>query len=125
HSAPMSQPKISNALTLPVILLAGFGDEDAAEARALLAGECRVATARSARQEAAVLCLGPLLSPIEARHLVSETEALVLLTAAGPEPAMFQDLIDADRLFYLSPGKLSPPDLTALVRAAVESGRPA
>jgi len=115
----------SAAQALPLVLLAGFEEQEAGEMRALLAGDCQVATARSAREEAAVLCLGPLLSPIEARHLISETGALVLLTAAGPDPAMFQDLIDADRLFYLSPGELSPPDLTTLVRAALESGRPA
>lgn len=113
----------SEARTLPLIVLAGFGDEEAAAVRTLLAEDCRVTTARSARQEAAVLCLGPLLSPIEARHLVSETGALVLLTAAGPEPAMFQDLIDADRLFYLSSGEPPPPDLAALVRAALERRR--
>jgi multidrug resistance efflux pump/GAF domain-containing protein len=105
---------------VPLVLLVGFGDEEAAELRTLLADDCRVTTARSARQEAAVLCLGPLLSPIEARHLVSETGALVLLTAAGPEPSMFQDLIDADRLFYLSPGAPPPVDVAALVRAALD-----
>jgi membrane fusion protein (multidrug efflux system) len=145
-------------LTVPLVLLAGFTGEDAAEVSALLAGECRVSTVRSARA-VAVLCLGPLLSPIEARHLIAETawaaggrrysrpeaggtsnagvppavpaasrrrdEPLVLLTAAGPEPAMFQDLIDADRLFYLSPGELPPRDLAALVRAALERPRTA
>jgi biotin carboxyl carrier protein len=110
----------SESLTDPLILLAGFDDRDAAGLCELLAGDCRVTTARSASREAAVLCLGPLLSSIEVRHLISETDAVVLLTAAGPEPAMFQDLIDADRLFYLSPGEPRPADLAALVRAALE-----
>lgn len=106
----------------PLVLLAGFDEDAAAEVRALLAGECRVTTARSAR-EAAVVCLGPLLSPIEVRHLVSGTGPLVLLTGAGPDPAMFQDLIDADRVFYLSPREPAPRDLAALVRAALARRR--
>lgn len=113
----------TDALTLPLVVLTGFGEEEASAVRTLLAVDCRVTTARSARQEAAVLCLGPRLSPIEARHLVSETGALVVLTAAGPEPSMFQDLIDADRLFYLSSGEPPPLDLAALVRAALERRR--
>jgi membrane fusion protein (multidrug efflux system) len=113
---------------LPLVLLAGVGEEEAAEVHALLAGECRVTTARSARalsgREAAVLCLGRMISPIEARHLVAEMgDAAVLLTAAGADPAMFQDLIDADRLFYLSTGEPAPWDLATLVRAALERRR--
>lgn len=115
----------TDAPALPLVLLIGFDDGQAAEAGALLAAECRVARARSARQEAAVLCLGPQLSPIEARHRISETGALVLLTGAGPEPAAFQDLIDSDRLFYLSAGELRAPDLAALVRAALAHRRAA
>ena len=115
---------------LPLVVLAGFGEQQAAELRALLETECRVATARSARdarsaEKTAVLCLGPLLSTIEARHFITEAGdpnqggPLLVLTAAGPDPAMFQDLIDADRLFYLSPGEPPPADLAALVRAAL------
>lgn len=113
-------PRIAASETpaVPLIQLAGFAERDAAEVSALLAGECRMTTARSTRA-VAVLCLGPLLSPIEARHLIAETDALVLLTGAGPEPAMFQDLINADRLFYLSSGELSPRDLSTLVRSAL------
>jgi membrane fusion protein (multidrug efflux system) len=120
----------SAARALPVVVLAGFGEQQAAELRALLETECRVATARSARdarsaEKTAVLCLGPLLSTIEARHFIAEAGdtddggPLLVLTAAGPDPAMFQDLIDADRLFYLSPGEPPPADLAALVRAAL------
>lgn len=128
------------ASTVPrpaVVLLAGFGEQCAAELRVLLVEHCHVAAARSARevllalsnQDVAVVCVGPLLSPVEARHVIAELEdaaggaPLVLLTAAGPDPAMFQDLIDGDRLFYLSPGEPPPEDLAALVRAALE--RPA
>ncbi len=123
----------SEARVLPLVMLAGFGEEQAAELCALLERECRVATARSARDarlarpadKAAVLCLGSLLSTIEARHLIGGAGdpdgggPLLVLTAAGPDPAMFQDLIDADRLFYLSPGEPPPADLAVLVRAAL------
>jgi GAF domain len=115
---------------MPLVLLAGFREQEMAELRALLAGHCRVTAARSTReaslalhQDVAVVCLGPLLSPIEARHVVAELEDAaphILLTAAGPDPAMFQDLVDADRLFYLSPGEPPPGDLAALIRAALE-----
>jgi membrane fusion protein (multidrug efflux system) len=121
-----------------VVLLAGFGEQETAETRALLAGHCQVTAARSAREvllalsgnEVAVLCVGPLLSPVEARHVVAQSEdadggaPLVLLTAAGPDPAMFQDLIDGNRLFYLSPGEPPPEDLAALDRAALEHRTP-
>lgn len=123
----------ASARRMPLVLLAGFGEQETAQLRALLAGHCRVTAARSPReaplaryQEVAVVCLGPLLSPIEARHVVAELDEdaggtpHVLLTAAGPDPAMFQDLVDADRLFYLSPGEPPSRDLAALVRAALE-----
>lgn len=115
---------------MPLVLLAGFGEEEAAELRALLAGHCRVTAVRSLREtppalyeDVSAVCLGPLLSPIEARRAVAELEDAapqILLTAAGPDPAMFQDLVDADRLFYLSPGEPPPRDLAALIRAAIE-----
>jgi len=130
-----SRARDSEARALPLVLLAGFGDPQAAEMRALLPASCRIATARSAREvvlalsvgeSVRVLCLGPRLSAIEARHVVAEigvaasVAPLVLLTAAGPDPASFQDLIDADRLFYLSSGEPPPQDLAALVRGALE-----
>ena len=126
----MSFPRLApgDARNLPLVVLAGFGEHEAAEIRALLAEDCRVATARPPRGEAtAVLCLGAQLSPIEARHWIAEAGAgpLVVLTAAGPDPAMFQDLIDVDRLFYLSPGVPPPGDLAVLVHAALDRLRAA
>ncbi len=126
----------SGAQILPLVLLAGFAEPEAAELRSLLEDECRVATARSlpdARTalqgmeagEVAVVCLGRLISPFEARALLEGTPEpagsypLVLLTAAGPDPALFQDLIDEDRLFYLSQGELPPRELSELVRSAL------
>ncbi len=118
---------------LPLVVLAGFGEQQAGELRALLEAECRIAAARSPRDarlalpagKAAVVCIGSLLSTIETRHLIAEAGdpsqggPLLVLTGAGPDPAMFQDLIDADRLFYLSPGEPPPADLAPLVRAAL------
>ncbi|HET8772905.1 MAG TPA: GAF domain-containing protein [Thermoanaerobaculia bacterium] len=115
---------------LPLVVLAGFGEQQAEELAGLLETECRIAAARSARdarlaRPAAVVCIGSLLSTIETRHLIAEAGdpgqggPLLVLTGAGPDPAMFQDLIDADRLFYLSPGEPPPADLAALVRAAL------
>ncbi|HYC92890.1 MAG TPA: GAF domain-containing protein [Thermoanaerobaculia bacterium] len=130
----VSEVPAAAAQALPLVLLGGFGEREAAEMRALLSDDCRVVTARSARElslallrdEPVVLCLGQHLSPIEARHAIAQMDEaagvapLVLLTATGPDPSMFQDLIDEDRLFFLSPGQPPPQDLAALVRAAVE-----
>jgi hypothetical protein len=129
-------PRTPASVAPRLVLLAGFGDDDAAAMRALLAGHSQITAARSSHdvlvalssRDVAVVCIGPLLSPIEARHAIAALEdapggrPLVLLTAAGPDPAMFQDLVDADRLFYLSPGEPPPADLAALVRAALERG---
>jgi len=121
----------SGAQLPPLVLLAGFGEPETAELRSLLEGDCRVATARSLAEartalqdrQVAVLCFGRLLSPLEARSLLQTIPAsgypLVLLTAAGPEPELFQDLIDEDRLFYLSQGELPPRELSELVRSAL------
>jgi hypothetical protein len=126
----------SGAQLLPLVLLAGFGEPEAAELRSLLEDGCRVATARSLPEarlalqgkEVAVLCLGKLLSPVEARSLLETApdpagSPLALLTAAGPDPELFQDLIDEDRLFYLSQGELPPRELSELVRSALERRR--
>ena len=45
---PLKHFPPSKTLPLPLVVLAGFGDEEAAEVRALLADDCRVTTARSA-----------------------------------------------------------------------------
>ncbi|MEA2562920.1 MAG: hypothetical protein QOH06_4424 [Acidobacteriota bacterium] len=127
----------SGAQILPLVVLAGFGEAETAELRSLLEDDCRVATARSLPEartalqgkEVAVLCFGRLLSPLEARALLEAMSAqagsypLVLLTAAGPEPELFQDLIDEDRLFYLSQGELPPRELSELVLGALARSR--
>jgi multidrug efflux pump subunit AcrA (membrane-fusion protein) len=122
------------AARTPLVLLAGFEAAAVAELRALLPGACEVRSAESrdevrrtlAGREVAVLCLGPLLAAAEARELAAHaTEGgatRVLLTAAA-DPLRFQDLIDEDRLFYLSPGPLPPGDLCELIRGALTPSR--
>lgn len=128
----------SGAQIPPLVLLAGFGEPETAELRSLLEAGCRVAAARSLAEartalqgrEVAVLCLGRLFSPLESRALLESMSApaasypFVLLTAAGPEPELFQDLIDDDRVFYLSQGELPPRELSELVHSALERRRP-
>lgn len=120
------------APALPCVLLAGFMAEEAGELSRRLEGCCEMETATGpeearsalAGRPVAVLGLGPLLSPAESRELAHQTPGaaapLVLLTAAGPDPGLFQDLIDEDRLFYLSLGALPVAELAELIRSALE-----
>jgi membrane fusion protein (multidrug efflux system) len=125
------------ARSLPVVLIAGFEEGEGRELRRLLEGDCEVETAPALREaqrvlashDVAVLCLGGLLSPDEAQDLVGQAPGVadgstfVLLTSVGPSPERFQDLIDEDRIFYLSQGKLPLPDLSDLIRSALERRR--
>ncbi len=123
----------------PVVLLAGFDASEVAACRRLF-HDVRIEVAeaddedagilsRLARQEVAVLCLGPRISGLRARHLLDEavrvslTPTLCLLTAAGQNPSLFQELIDEDRLFYLSLAPIPPADLEPLVRSALARAR--
>ena len=130
----------AGAPALPLVLLAGFEAGAAAELRRLLGGAADVAVAASvpeaggtlAGREVAVLCLGPLLSVAQAKDLAARAAGgdaapgpRVLLTAAGADPALFPELIDADLLFSLSPGPLPAADLCDLLRGALaRAGRP-
>jgi biotin carboxyl carrier protein len=125
------------ARSLPVVLLAGFEAGEGRELRRLLEGDCEVETASTLREAqaaidseaVAVLCLGGLFSPEESQDLVGRTPGVadgstfVLLTSVGPSPERFQDLIDEDRIFYLSQGALPLPDLSELIRSALERRR--
>lgn len=133
-------------LERPLVLLAGFEPAEAEACRRLLGDEAGVhlveaADAASAadverevlrrleREQVAVLCLGPGLSGLKARHLLDaavaagRAPALSLLTAAGPDPTLFQELIDDDRIFYLSAAPVPLGDLEALLRGALERSR--
>jgi multidrug resistance efflux pump len=97
------------------ILVAGSGEE----ALRLLGG-----------QPAAVLALGAGISGDHARRLIEDAaetpgaaHRLNLVLAGGPEPGLFQDLIDTDSLFYLSQEPVPPADLIALLRSAANRWR--
>jgi hypothetical protein len=77
------------------------------------------------QHQRAVLVFGPGLS---ATGVTAVLDALapasctsIVLGATGV--AAFQELIDADRLFYLSRGELSPRDLDALIDSALQVPR--
>src|SRR5262245_41992256 len=63
--------------------------------------------------ERALRLNGRAASPPEAEPRVH------LVLAGGPDPSLFQDLIDRDRLFYLSQEPVPSSDLIALLRSAV------
>ncbi len=66
------------------------------------------------------------MSGERARRLVEEAETIPaalgrmnLVLAGGPDPSLFQELIDGDCLFYLSQEPVPSADLMALLRGAV------
>jgi membrane fusion protein (multidrug efflux system) len=76
-------------------------------------------------QPIGVLALGAAVSGDRARRLLEEADKtpdaetrLNLVLAAGPDPTLFQDLIDRDRIFYLSQEPVPAADLMALLRSA-------
>lgn len=97
------------------ILVAGSGDEALRLLKSQIVG---------------VLALGTGIPGERALRLIEdarETPAAVhrvnLVLAGGPEPSLFQDLIDADSLFYLSQEPVPPADLIALLRSAANRWR--
>ena len=76
-------------------------------------------------QSIGVLALGAAVSGERARRLLEEAEStpgaearLNLVLAGGPDPTLFQELIDRDRIFYLSQEPVPAADLMALLRSA-------
>jgi biotin carboxyl carrier protein/GAF domain-containing protein len=133
----MTVASLRPASGMPLVLLAGFDAAEAESCRRLLRGQAHVeavedgdeARARLASRRVSVLCLGPGISGLRAKRLLDESaraspvSTLHLLTAAGPDPTLFQDLIDEDRIFYLSSEPVSRMDLAALVESALERSR--
>lgn len=70
----------------------------------------------------AVLCFGPDASPAEVKATLDALQqcATIVLAADGAI-GEFQELLDSDRLFYLSRGALSERDLAALIESAADS----
>jgi hypothetical protein len=129
---------IRTAEAEPAILLAGFSDAETEAQRRRFGGDVRVEAARTEgevvarfeRGEVAVLGLGPGFSGLPARHLLEtlrerfpESRTLHLLASGGPDPAVFQELIDEDRIFFLSLQPLGGEDLSALLESALSRFR--
>jgi multidrug efflux pump subunit AcrA (membrane-fusion protein) len=75
-----------------------------------------------------VLCFGPGCSAEEVQAALGELEreapgapCLSVVLAGTSDLADFQDLVDDDRLFYLSRGSLSDRDLAGLIASAAET----
>jgi hypothetical protein len=114
------------------VLLAGWGvaaDGLSAELRrrGLPARTANVASlsALAARGETTVLALGPELRPgaaLEALRDIVRADArrawVVVVLASGDEPELFQELVDQDRIFFLSSGPPSTVDTADLLAAA-------
>lgn len=90
------------------------------------------ALAAAATERVEVLCLGPETAGAAARDLLVALEEgggdrsthrsarRHLVFAAGPELEIFQSLVDADRIYYLSQAPPPEADAIAIVRSALD-----
>jgi membrane fusion protein (multidrug efflux system) len=114
-------------------LLAGFDSETVEaclrhlgpELHLLVAGSEGEALRLLGAQPIGVLALGAAVSGDRAKRLLEEADStqgaetrLNLVLAGGPDPTLFQELIDRDRIFYLSQEPVPAADLMALLRSA-------
>jgi multidrug resistance efflux pump len=119
--------------TVPTALLTGFDSETVEACLRHLGPELHLLVADSegealrllGAQPIGVLALGAAVSGDRARRLLEEADKtpdaetrLNLVLAGGPDPTLFQDLIDRDRVFYLSQEPVPASDLMALLRSA-------
>ncbi len=124
------QWRIRLAAVRPVVLAAGLDRE--------LVDACRQVTRVEeaaavddvvrcfAQQDAAVLVLGPGVEAAASHRIVSlitsqfpANRTTILLIGAEAEPELLQELVDRDRLFYLSKSPVSAIQMRSLVVAAV------
>jgi hypothetical protein len=120
------------------LLLAGFSEAETEAQRRRFGDDVEVEAApteaeviaRFERGEVAVLALGPGFSGHPARQLLEslrerfpESRTLHLLASGGPDPAVFQELIDEDRIFFLSLQSIGGEDLSALLESAISRFR--
>jgi membrane fusion protein (multidrug efflux system) len=122
----------------PIVLLAGFDGETVEACLRQLGPEMHLLVGGSEAEvvrlldghAVAVLALGAGFPGERALRLIGDAEEapgsepgagrrINLVLAGGPDPTLFQDLIDGDRLFYLSQEPVPPADLIALLRSAV------
>jgi membrane fusion protein (multidrug efflux system) len=126
--------------SFPIALLAGFDGETVEaclrqlgpELHLLVAGSEAEALRLLGGQPVAVLAVGAGLAAGRAVRLIEEAETAPgaerranLVLAGGPDPGLFQDLIDRDRVFYLSQEPVPAGDLIALLRSAADRWRSA
>ena len=119
--------------TVPTALLTGFDSETVEACLRHLGPELHLLVADSegealrllGGQPIGVLALGAAVSGERARRLLEDADQtpdaerrLNLVLAGGPDPTLFQDLIDRDRIFYLSQEPVPAADLMALLRSA-------
>jgi biotin carboxyl carrier protein len=106
------------------------------ELRFLVADSSEEALRLLGGQPVAVLAVGAGLSGERALRLIEEADAIPeepreprgnrrvnLVLAGGPDPSLFQELIDRDRVFYLSQEPVPSGDLIALLRSATARWR--
>lgn len=114
----------------PAVLLAGFDGGadlcDSSQARLIETSTESDARAILDAEEIAVLALGPgfggqraaaFLMSVAEEFPVTSTVNVVL--AAGPDKSVFQDLVDADAIFYLTEGPIRDEDAAQVIGAAV------
>ncbi len=117
------------------VLLAGFDPAIAAdlaelEAHVLVAPTARQALELLGRRRISVLCIGDQLRGPAARALLedasrrfSDLDTVNLVLDAGPEPELFQSLIDRDELYYLSQQLPPRRDVLDILKSAVAHRR--
>ncbi|HYI07735.1 MAG TPA: ABC transporter transmembrane domain-containing protein [Thermoanaerobaculia bacterium] len=112
------------------LLLLAFDAAGAAQLAELLAGEAEVSVAAGeedafrqlAGKRADLLCVGPGLAGRDAAVFLERAAAgagRCIVLAAGDEPELFQELVDGDRIFFLS--RHAPPasEVASLLRSAL------
>jgi GAF domain-containing protein len=124
--------------SLPVALLAGFDSGSVEVCLRQLGPELHFLVADSEAealsllevQPVALLAVGSGIPGERARKLVDEAEStpgaaerVNLVLAAGSELTLFQDLIDRDRIFYLTQEPGPAGDLVAILRGAAARWR--
>ncbi len=122
------------------MLLAGFEPGSLETCRRLLEPGLRLLAAEDEKDARpllethliAVLCLGPGVPGQRAITLIEEAETgaepsgrLNIVLAAGDDLSPFQDLIDRDRIFYLTQEPVPAADLAAILRGAADRWRTA
>jgi membrane fusion protein (multidrug efflux system) len=82
------------------------------------------------RQRVGVIAVGPGLSAMAARDLVKRAcelspriETVNIVFCSASDLTIFQDLIDADQLYYLARGPVHDDEVLAILRAAVRHHR--